>query len=129
MTVSDPGCNGEHELTLANEAWQAADLNGVVAHLSAAIRAFTADDNPRRAALTCAQLGNVYASFMGNATAGRAWFARASRLVADLPPCEEQGWVAVAAMGCDVDDASELLRRADLALDREMLQDVIRRKL
>ncbi|HEY5886413.1 MAG TPA: hypothetical protein VIT24_01740, partial [Acidimicrobiales bacterium] len=33
-------------------------------------------------------------------------------------PCLEQGWVAVAAMGCDVDDPDELLAGAELALDR-----------
>ncbi|MEZ5298448.1 MAG: tetratricopeptide repeat protein [Ilumatobacteraceae bacterium] len=48
----------------------------------------------------------------------RAWFTRARRLVADLPDCPEQGWVAVAALGCDVDDPAELLDSAELALDR-----------
>jgi hypothetical protein len=55
---------------------------------------------------------------MGNLTASRAWFARAVRLVADEPPCVEQGWVAVAAMGCDVDDPAALLAAGELALDR-----------
>ena len=55
---------------------------------------------------------------LGNLTASRAWFARARRLVEDEPPCIEQGWVAVAAMGCDVDDPAELLAAAELALDR-----------
>ena len=68
--------------------------------------------------MTCASLGNVYAYVMGNMTAGRAWFVRARRLVADEPPCIEQGWVAVAEMGCDVDDPAELLAAAELALDR-----------
>jgi tetratricopeptide (TPR) repeat protein len=43
---------------------------------------------------------------------------RAIRLVEDEPPCIEQGWVAVAALGCDVDDPAVLLTRAELALDR-----------
>jgi hypothetical protein len=64
------------------------------------------------------RLGDVLANLMGNLTAGRAWFARARRLVEDQPPCLEQGWVAVAAMGCDVDDPAELLAAAELALDR-----------
>ena len=51
-------------------------------------------------------------------TAARAWFLRATRLIEDEPPCIEQGWVAVAAMGCDVDDPAVLLARAELALDR-----------
>ena len=68
--------------------------------------------------MACVRLGDVFANAMGNLTAGRAWFARARRLVEDQPPCLEQGWVAVAAMGCDVDDPAELLAAAELALDR-----------
>ncbi len=54
----------------------------------------------------------------GNATAARAWFERATRLIEGEPPCIEQGWVAVAALGCDVDDPAVLLARAELALAR-----------
>jgi hypothetical protein len=68
--------------------------------------------------MACVGLGDVLANGLGNLTAGRAWFARATRLVEDLPPCVEQGWVAVAALGCVVDDPAELLARAELALDR-----------
>ncbi len=89
-----------------------------VVHLSAAIRGFTAADEPCRAAMACVRLGELLANGMGNLTAGRAWFARARRLVEDQPPCVEQGWVAVAAMGCDVDDPDQLLAAAELALDR-----------
>jgi hypothetical protein len=39
-------------------------------------------------------------------------------LVEDEPPCVEQGWAAVATMGCDVEDPAELLAAAELALDR-----------
>lgn len=94
------------------------DLDRVIAHLSTAIRRFTAAERPRDAAMACARMGQVLANFFGNLTASRAWFARAERLVADLPPCLEQGWVAVAAMGCDVEDPGALLRRAQLALER-----------
>ena len=55
---------------------------------------------------------------MGNVTAGRAWFARAAAMVEHDEPCIEQGWVAVAAMGCDVGDPDRLLASAELALDR-----------
>lgn len=108
-----------HEaLARADEALARVDLEGVVAHLSTAVRAFTAADDPRAAALACVRLGDALGTGLGNQTAARAWFARAQRLVGDLPPCVEQGWVAVAAMGCDVNDADELLARAELALDR-----------
>lgn len=107
----------ERELDLANEAMGVFDLDGAVAHLSAAIRQFTAAGQPRRAAMACVRLGNLFANYMGNLTAGRAWFARAARLV-ENDPCVEQGWVAVAAMGCDVDDPATLLAGAELALAR-----------
>ena len=68
--------------------------------------------------MACVRLGETLANAMGNLTASRAWFARARRLVEHEPPCVEQGWVAVAAMGCDVDDPGELLAAAELALDR-----------
>ncbi|HEY6698707.1 MAG TPA: hypothetical protein VIZ67_10805, partial [Acidimicrobiales bacterium] len=108
----------ERALTLADEAIARADIEDAVAHLSAAIRGFTAADENRRAAMSCVRLGDTLANAMGNLTASRAWFARARRLVENEPPCLEQGWVAVAAMGCDVDDPAELQAAAELALDR-----------
>ena len=108
----------QQALERADEAFARGDIDACVAHLSAAIRGFTAVGDRRLAATTCARLGEVFANALGNQTASRAWFARARRLVEDLPPCIEQGWVAVAAMGCDVDDPADLLAAAELALDR-----------
>ena len=109
--------DADQELELADKARQAFDVEGVAVHLSAAIRALTAAGDNRRAALVCARLGDIHAYAMGNLTAARAWFLRATRLIENEPPCLEQGWVAVAALGCHVDDPAELLARAELALD------------
>ena len=106
----------DRALAAADEAFNRSDAEGAVAHLSAAIRALT--DDPCAAAMVCLRLGSVYGWPLGNLTAARAWFARARRLVESQPPCVEQGWVAVASMGCDVDDPLELLAAAELALDR-----------
>ena len=106
------------EVEPAGDAVVAFDVEAVMAGLSAAIRRHTEAGDRRRAALACARLGDVIANFVGNQAAARAWFVRASRLVEDEPPCVEQGWVAVAALGCDVDDPVVLLARAELALDR-----------
>jgi len=106
------------QVALADKAMEAFDVDAAEAHLSAAIRGFTAAGEHCRAAMACARLGDLYAHAMGNLTAARAWFLRATRLVEDEPPCIEQGWVAVAALGCDVDDPAVLLTRAELALDR-----------
>lgn len=110
--------DAEHALERAEEAFGRRDAEGAIAHLAAAIRSFTAADRPRQAAMACVRLGDAMANYLGNMTAARAWFARATRLVAAQPPCLEQGWVAVAAMGCDVDDPDALLAGAELALDR-----------
>ena len=105
-------------LQLADGATAAGDVDGAVAHLSAAVRALTAAGDSRQAAMTCARLGDVFANMLGNKVAARPWFMRAMRLVEDEPPCLEQGYAAVAAMGCDVDDPAVLRDRAALALDR-----------
>lgn len=110
--------DADRELELAGRALETFDAQTAAGHLSAAIRALTAAGDRRRAALVCARLGDLYANALGNRTAARAWFVRATRLIEDEPPCVEQGWVAVAAMGCDVDDPAVLLERAQLALDR-----------
>jgi tetratricopeptide (TPR) repeat protein len=110
--------DADEALALAQGALGRGEVEPAVAHLSAAIRHLTAIGEPCRAAMACVQLGNVLANAMGNLTAGRAWFSRARRLIEDRPPCLEQGWVAVAAMGCDVDDPAQLLGAAELALDR-----------
>ncbi|MEO6654008.1 MAG: hypothetical protein ABIP17_15275 [Ilumatobacteraceae bacterium] len=102
----------------ADEAFARHDIDAVIVHLSSAIRSLSAVDEPCATALACVRLGQVMANFRGNLTASRAWFGRAERILADQPPCCEQGWVAVAAMGCDVDDPDTLLQRAELALDR-----------
>jgi len=106
------------QVELADEARKAFDVDAAVTHLSAAIRGFTTAGDCCRAALACVGLGELYAYAIGNQTAARAWFLRASRLVEEEPPCLEQGWVAVAGLGCDVDDPAVLLSRAELALDR-----------
>jgi len=108
----------EASLQRAAQARASFDVEGIVTHLSSAMRAFSAAGEVRRAAMACVELGDALANGLGNLTAGRAWFARAAALLADEPPCIEQGWAAVAAMGCDVGDPARLLASAELALDR-----------
>jgi tetratricopeptide (TPR) repeat protein len=115
MSVSEEATRA---IELADDAFARFDVEAMITHLSAAIRGYTAAGEPCPAAMACVRLGQAMTNFLGNQTAGRAWFARAARLVEDLPPCLEQGWVAVAAMGCDVDDPAVLLAQSELALDR-----------
>ncbi|HZB41768.1 MAG TPA: hypothetical protein VE487_12430 [Ilumatobacter sp.] len=108
--------DAQRALQLASEAWASRDVPAIVAHLSAAVRGFTEAGETRAAAMACVRLGDVYSNAMGNVTAGRAWFVRARRLVGDQPPCIEQGWAAVAEIGCDVPDPHVLLADSDVAL-------------
>ena len=89
---------GDAALARADEAFARFDVDGILAHLSTAVRELTVAGDNRRAAVASARLGDMIATTLGNLPASRAWFARARRLVADEPPCIEQGWVAVAAM-------------------------------
>jgi tetratricopeptide (TPR) repeat protein len=94
------------------------NIDARVAQLSAAVRELTAAGDRKRAAMACVDLGQTYENALGNLTAAKAWFMRAARLLEHEQPCIEQGWVAIAAMGCDVDDPSTLLTGAELALER-----------
>lgn len=109
---------GVRQLELADAALAGFDARTAATHLSAAIRAFTAASRHRQAALACVRLGGLFGDFLGNPTAARAWYVRATRMIENEPPCIEQGWVAVASLGCDVDDPGLLLANAGLALDR-----------
>lgn len=109
---------GVRAFELAEEALARFDGEAAAGHLSVAIRELTAVGDNRRAAMACARLGGLFSDFLGNNTAARAWFVRAGRLIEDEPPCLEQGWVAVASLGCDVGDPDVLLANASLALDR-----------
>jgi hypothetical protein len=105
-------------LKLADEAMAMHDLEGAVAHLSAAVRGLTAAGRVRQAAMASARLGDLFNNFMFNKVAARPWYTRAVRLLEHEPPCVEQGYVALAPLGCDVDDPADLQARAELALDR-----------
>lgn len=94
------------------------NVDARVARLSAAVRELTVAGDVRRAAMACVELGQTYENALCNLTAARAWFTRATRLIEAESPCIEQGWVAIAAMGCDVDDPAALLAAAELALER-----------
>ncbi|MGH2686783.1 MAG: hypothetical protein ACRDJP_15060, partial [Actinomycetota bacterium] len=94
------------------------DVDAAVAELAGAVRARAEAGDRRGEAMACAQMFSVYAFRLGNLTAARGWLARAERLLEDEEPCVEQGWVAIAPLGCLVDDPADLLSRAELALDR-----------
>src|ERR1700757_3753639 len=107
----------EEALAAAWAAFGALDLEGAIVHFSSAARGFAAAGDVKQEALACARLGMVFGNLMANRVAATPWFTRAIRLLENEPPCLEQGYVALAPMGCDVDDPTVLLARAQLALD------------
>jgi hypothetical protein len=97
-------------------AMAAFDIEGAIGNLSTAVRELTAAGDVRGAALASGHLGFVFSGVLGNKVAARPWFTRAFRLLEGEAECVELGWVAVASMGCQVDDPDVLRERADLAL-------------
>jgi hypothetical protein len=105
-------------LQQADDAIAGGDLDGAIVHLSAAIRARTAQGDNGAAAMACIRLGDLYAYGLMSKVAARPWYTRAIRLLEDEDPCVEQGWAAIGPLGCDIDDPADLVTRAELALDR-----------
>ena len=96
----------------------AGDCDRAIADYSAAVRIQTAAGDNRQAAMTCAELSVLFSARLFNKVAARPWHTRALRLLEHEPPCLEQGYVALAGLGCDIDDPAVLGERAELALDR-----------
>ena len=108
----------EDALRLAEAAIEAGNAEQGAALLIALAGGTMEVDQNRAAALACASLGNLFENQLLSKVAARPWYLRAMRLIETDEPCVEQGWVAVAPLGCDVDDSAVLLRRAELAIDR-----------
>ena len=110
---------GDPELRLlyGELALAACDFPAACRQLEAAVVEFRARGLRRRAAVAARYLARVHTEGWGNRVVGLAWLRRARGLLAGEPPCVEQGWVAVALIGCDVPDAEELKASADLALE------------
>lgn len=115
---TEPHTDASTVLARAEAAFEDGHVQSGIDILSSALRAATAAGDVHTAAMVSARLGFVFEAFIGNRVAARTWFQRAIRLLADQPDCVEQGWVALAGLGCDVDDPRELRARASLALDR-----------
>ncbi|MFC7490529.1 MULTISPECIES: hypothetical protein [unclassified Knoellia] len=116
--VTETDAAASAALDRAAAAFEGGRIQMGIDELSVALRGFTDAGDVRRSAVACARLGLAFEAFVGNRAAARVWFGRADRLLRDVPDCLEQGWVAIAGLGCDVDDPSELRARAGLALDR-----------
>ena len=81
----------------------------------AAIRGYRDQDRPRDAARVAIRLSEVQWSVLGNPAAGRGWIERACRLLEDVGPCVEWGYLELARIACDRPDVDDLLVSAERA--------------
>jgi ATP/maltotriose-dependent transcriptional regulator MalT len=100
-------------------SWAAWWLDDVARCLDArerAYRTYRRDGDSRGAARMALWLGDDHLEFRGEAAVANGWFQRAERLLADLEPTPEHGWLAAfrahLALGHDPIDAQRLGARA-----------------
>jgi DNA-binding NarL/FixJ family response regulator len=68
------------------------------------------------AARVASDLAEVHGDVLGNKAAARGWIARGMRLVDQIGPCVERGYLELALIACERPDVLELERSADRAL-------------
>jgi DNA-binding CsgD family transcriptional regulator len=81
---------------LARALWWLRDARGAVVHRERAYAGFRRDGEPARAARIALWLAREYALAFGNDAAAQGWLARAERLLHDVAPGAEQGWLVLA---------------------------------
>lgn len=72
--------------------------------------------NRRAAARVAIDLAHLHEGLLGNRAAGLGWLERARRLLTQVGPCVEWGYLELAFLACYRDDVEELEAGADRAL-------------
>src|SRR5690348_8775269 len=107
----------EDRFRLGTMAYLLTDFVEAQAQLEHAYRDFQSRGLPRRAAMAATMLGRVHCDMFDDKLVGRAWLARALRLLEHEEPCVEKGYVLVGLFGAYVESADELEVSATAALD------------
>lgn len=81
---------------LSRALWWLRDARGAVVQRERAYAGFRRDGELARAARVALWLAREYALVFGNDAVARGWLARAERLLRDVAPGAEQGWLALA---------------------------------
>ena len=115
--VAEASNDPEDRFRLGTMAYLLTDIGEAQAQLERAYRDFQSRDLPRRAAMAATMLGRIQFEMFEDEVVGRAWLARALRLLEHEEPCVEKGYVAVALFGAYVESADELEVSATAALD------------
>jgi LuxR family maltose regulon positive regulatory protein len=80
---------------LSLAAWWLDDGETMFATRERAYRLYRSDGDLRSAGRLATLLGIDYFSFRGETAIGNGWFRRAHRLLAELPPLPEHGWLSI----------------------------------
>lgn len=92
------------------------DIEGARRELEAAFREWKQAGELKAAALTAATLADLHTSWFGNRIAGSGWAARGRRLLDEVGPCVERGYVELAVLACEATDVRALHGAAEMAL-------------
>jgi LuxR family transcriptional regulator, maltose regulon positive regulatory protein len=115
----DRGGGAEALEGLSWAAWWLEDVDGCIDARERAYLDYRADGDDRGAARMALWLGDDHADLRGESAVAEGWLSRAARLLRELEPCPEHGWLAVfeahAALGQG--DLEVALRRAADAAD------------
>jgi DNA-binding NarL/FixJ family response regulator len=105
---------------LGRALWWLRDEHGAVVHRERAYAGFRRDGDLARAARIALWLSREHALVFGNEAVAGGWLARAERLLRDVAPGAEDGWLALARSERTRDrvEATELASRAlEVALE------------
>ena len=104
-----------HEL-LAYACMVLEDVDAGRRHGETAYRLYRQAGDACRAASTAVIVAQIH-DWLGNDAAVRGWLARAARLLDEVGPCVERGYLELAMAGCEVRDATALEGSAKRALE------------
>lgn len=115
--VAEVSNEPEDRFRLGTMAYLITDIGEAQDQFERAYRDFQLRNLPRRAALAATMLGRIQFEMFDDKVVGRAWLARALRLLEREEPCVEKGYVLVGLFGAYVDNVDDLEVSASTALD------------
>ena len=105
----------EDRFRLGMMAYLITDIGEAQDQFERAYRDFQSRNLPRRAAMAATMLGQIQFEMFDDKVVGRAWLARALRLLEREEPCVEKGYVLVGLFGAYVEDVDDLEDNASTA--------------
>jgi DNA-binding CsgD family transcriptional regulator len=108
--------SAEGHLVLAVAHWCGYEVVSALEQMKLAYRGYRDDGAPARAAWVAAWIACEEAATRGNLAVARGWFGRAARLLDEVEPCAEQGWLLVWRAAFD-GDAERLAEAAGQAAE------------